>query len=254
MVMYMFIDDKNFEFEIVDVLKFKRKEIRYATLKRKIAVISCRLSGETNFYFDGKCVHASQNDYVIIPSNTEYEQKSSDEEVICLHILCKKPIVYEISSFHIISPMLTQLFRNIYEVWHEKKKGYQLKCKALALDILYEFASSVNSKEKSYTGILTNSVNYIYSHYREKDFSINKVIELSYVSPAYFRKLFKKQYNTTINSFVNNLRIEYAKSLLSGFEYSISEISEMSGFCGEKYFFTVFKNHTGMTPAKWRLI
>jgi len=250
----MFTDDKNFEFEIVDVLKFKRTKIYYSTPKRQIAVISCRLSGETDFFFEGKEVHASKNDYVIIPSDTQYEQNSSDEEVICIHILSQSPITDEITSFHVTSPLLTQEFCKIHEVWHKKEKGYMLKCKALALKILCGLAEAGNPFSGNQKNMMAESLNYIYSHYRDKDFSIDKAIELSYVSPAYFRKLFKKQYNTTVNSFINNLKIEYAKSLLSSFEYSIAEVSEMSGFSSEKYFFTVFKKATGITPSKWRIL
>ena len=247
----MFVEEKNLDFEIIDVLRFKRKSIYYSTLKRQIAVISCRLSGETDFFCNGETIHASEKDYIIIPSNIEYEQNSSDEEVICIHLSPNDNLSENILSFHSGSPVLQQLFLSIYKEWHKKKNGYMLKCKSLTYEILHEFC--LIDEKHADNKILDNSMKYIYDNYRQKEFSINNAIELSYVSPAYFRRIFKKIYNTSPNAFINNLKIEYAKSLLTSYSYTIAEIAEMAGFSDEKYFYTVFKNITGTTPSKWLL-
>lgn len=248
----MFIDRENFDFEIADVLRFNRKKMYYSTEKRKIAVISCRLYGETTFYSDGESVHASKTEYVMIPSDTEYVQDSTEEEVICIHIMSDNALVDKITAFKLTSPEMQQYFLNIYDEWRRKKNGYMLKCKAITYNILYELGSVYSEDRKSDTERdFDKSMEYIYSNYRSKNFNIEQAIELSYLSPAYFRKIFKNKYNTSPSKFINSLKIEFAKSLLASRMYSVGEISEMAGFSDEKYFFALFKNLTGNTPVRW---
>jgi AraC-like DNA-binding protein len=47
-------------------------------------------------------------------------------------------------------------------------------------------------------------------------------------------------------------RIETAKGLLQLSDLPVREIAHQSGFGSRAQFFTMFKQHVGMTPAKWR--
>lgn len=52
--------------------------------------------------------------------------------------------------------------------------------------------------------------------------------------------------------YITKIRIERAKKLIETTELSILEISEMTGFSGQAYFSTAFKNYTGMTPSQYK--
>lgn len=54
------------------------------------------------------------------------------------------------------------------------------------------------------------------------------------------------------NEYINKFRMEKAVSLVLSTELSISEIAEQTGFSTSRYFSTVFKQHTGMTPTQYK--
>lgn len=68
----------------------------------------------------------------------------------------------------------------------------------------------------------------------------------------YLNRLFKRYTGQTIFGYLNFLRIERAKQLLSTGFYSIEEIAENTGFRDMYYFSRVFKKYTGITPGKYR--
>ena len=72
------------------------------------------------------------------------------------------------------------------------------------------------------------------------------------MSDTYFRKLFYKVFNTTPLSYINSLRIERAKALLSELNSTVDQVAQKSGFSDAKYFSTVFKKFVGVPPSKYR--
>lgn len=72
------------------------------------------------------------------------------------------------------------------------------------------------------------------------------------LSAAYCGELFMKCEGVTIHEFINNLRINRAKDLLSLGRMSVSEIAAASGYLDVFYFSRKFKAITGMSPSKYR--
>lgn len=54
------------------------------------------------------------------------------------------------------------------------------------------------------------------------------------------------------NEYVNKLRIEKAMELLRKNELNITEIAECTGFSTSRYFSTIFKKYTGITPTQYK--
>lgn len=55
------------------------------------------------------------------------------------------------------------------------------------------------------------------------------------------------------SDFLNSLRIQYAKELLSNnINLNILEVSIQSGYTSQHYFSRVFKNYTGFSPIEYR--
>ncbi len=56
----------------------------------------------------------------------------------------------------------------------------------------------------------------------------------------------------TLNRYVNDLRIDTAKRLLTGSSLPVSSIAETVGFSDDNYFARVFKTSVGVSPAVYR--
>ena len=92
---------------------------------------------------------------------------------------------------------------------------------------------------------------YIDEHYKE-DLSLQDVAGYLGYSDVYFCKMFKQNIGKSFIVYLNELRIEKAKKLLSRPEINIKDISAEAGFRDANYFTRVFKRMVGMTPSEYR--
>ena len=84
------------------------------------------------------------------------------------------------------------------------------------------------------------------------DISLADIASACNYSTGYIRHVFKKESNYTISHYITNLRIGYAKRLLSSSNKSISEISSIVGYSEPNYFTNIFRKETGMSPKTYR--
>ncbi len=117
-----------------------------------------------------------------------------------------------------------------------------------------EFANVLAASEMPIhknTPTLKPAIKYINDNYN-KDIRLDFLASLCDVSPSYFSKLFKKVFQTNLSTYVNGLRVETAKNLLSRTNKPIGTIAYEVGFedCG--YFIKIFKRFVGLTPSLYR--
>lgn len=95
-------------------------------------------------------------------------------------------------------------------------------------------------------------LSYIQVHFR-KELSLDHISELTDLHPNYICSMFKKETGQNFIQYLNSLRIQEAKKLLSKeSELSVSEIGKIVGFENKHYFAKVFKRYTSMTPGQYR--
>ncbi len=82
--------------------------------------------------------------------------------------------------------------------------------------------------------------------------SLSDICNSLYISKQYLCDLFKEHTGTTVMKYIVSIRIRASLELLSKTNLSIEEISEKCGFNSSSYFTKVFKNITGVSPAKYR--
>lgn len=92
--------------------------------------------------------------------------------------------------------------------------------------------------------------NYIHENY-DKSPDVNIVAEMVHLSTSAFCRYFKKQTDMTFTDFVNQYRINQAKTLLLC-DVSVSEIGYTVGFDSISYFNKLFKTLVGETPTEFK--
>jgi AraC-like DNA-binding protein len=80
---------------------------------------------------------------------------------------------------------------------------------------------------------------------------VTNVAEKFNVSEVYIRRIFKERFSMTPKEYLQRLRIDYARKLLSYGCISISEVAAKSGFNDEKYFSSAFKKDVGKSPSAY---
>lgn len=92
--------------------------------------------------------------------------------------------------------------------------------------------------------------------YLQKDekqtLSIEEIAKLCFVTPAYFRRIFREYAGMSPTEYRMCMKIERAKDLMERSEYSVAELSELLGYNDPSYFCRVFKKVTGMNPTDYQ--
>ena len=94
-------------------------------------------------------------------------------------------------------------------------------------------------------------LDYIEKHLAE-DITLEDLSEIAHFEKAYLITKFKEIWGLSPMKYVNALRIERAKQLLSTTEKSITDIAYETGFGSIHYFTRYFKDSTGITPSEYR--
>ena len=95
-------------------------------------------------------------------------------------------------------------------------------------------------------------LDYISAHYREP-LSVKELSGLSNYSEFYFMKLFKQYTGKTTAAYLNDYRLEKAKSLLLHTDASVTDIALDVGFNNTSYFIKKnFRKPISCPPHKFR--
>ena len=93
---------------------------------------------------------------------------------------------------------------------------------------------------------------YIQKNYSDINLNVTSVADEFLVHPNYLSKLFKKQIQMNMLTYVNNVRINEAKKLLSDTNYTLEEICDKTGFGSYRTFIRVFHQIVSISPSRYR--
>ena len=109
-----------------------------------------------------------------------------------------------------------------------------------------EFSSREGEKESD------RICEFINAHFSEYDISIEKVAESLHTSTDTVRQAVLKRTGKLYRDYLIYLRIEYAKELLAREDISVTELCRRVGYGNVSHFIKLFREVTGVTPAKYR--
>jgi AraC family transcriptional regulator len=74
------------------------------------------------------------------------------------------------------------------------------------------------------------------------------------VHPVTLARAFRRAFGRTVGEYVRNLRIERAALQLAETELPLAEIALAAGFSDQSHFSNLFRQHTGLSPSKFRRV
>lgn len=93
----------------------------------------------------------------------------------------------------------------------------------------------------------------IQNNYTDSLFGVSTVANQLGCRSAYVSRIFKEEFGCNMPDYIQKLRIDSAKNLLStNLDMNISQISIQCGFNNATTFSRVFKNYEGISPGKYR--
>lgn len=155
---------------------------------------------------------------------------------------------------------LCDCFGEIGKEYREKQFGWEMFVRAqvmLFLAKLYrycndklDFETGVENVHRLYTRIRP-ALDYIHEHYTE-EIELEILAKAALMNKNYLCTCFKETMNMRIFEYIDQLRINRACMLLKTSEYSITDISGMTGFNSVSYFNRSFKKVRGIAPSQYR--
>ena len=92
---------------------------------------------------------------------------------------------------------------------------------------------------------------YIYLHFHTK-IDINRICREIGCSKSALLSAFKKEYGTTVNAYITEVRLDEALHMLRHGERRVGEIALLCGFSDQSYFSKVFSAKYGIPPSEYR--
>ena len=121
----------------------------------------------------------------------------------------------------------------------------------------YEFAECVaeihknQQKNEQKNELVEWTKNYIYQNLHS-DIVIGEIGQKIGVNTSYLSDLFHKIEGITIQQYIRKEKIRLAENMLRYSDYEVKEIANYLSFCSQSYFGNIFRQQTGMTPARYR--
>lgn len=81
---------------------------------------------------------------------------------------------------------------------------------------------------------------------------VEEIAARAYLSPNYFRKVFKEVTGLTPIEYINKIRISKACKLLNERNITVSQVAETVGINDLNYFSRLFKSLAGCTPSEYK--
>lgn len=97
---------------------------------------------------------------------------------------------------------------------------------------------------------IIKATQYIQQYY-DQEITLQSISRLVHLSKNYFANLFRKEVGESFLEYLTRIRIEKAKTLLTG-ELKAGDVGTLVGIQDPKYFSKVFKKITGVSPSEYR--
>jgi AraC-like DNA-binding protein len=93
---------------------------------------------------------------------------------------------------------------------------------------------------------------HVVAHFREP-LRLTDIASASGISPRHLTRTFARCTGQSVNGYITNLRLAYAKRLLAVEDAKILDVIHASGFSCAAQFYHLFRAQTGVTPRQYRL-
>lgn len=132
-------------------------------------------------------------------------------------------------------------------------KIYEKDSLRAIIDILTEKLNDMTRKlsASNSNNSIKRVVRYIEKNYY-KDLKLESLAEIFNYNSAYLGKIFKSYTGESFNTYLDKIRIEEAKKLLTEKNLKVYEVCENIGYKNIDYFHSKFKKYVGISPLNYK--
>lgn len=128
---------------------------------------------------------------------------------------------------------------------------YSLALKVMSIVLRYDNEAVYDvQKGRNYDRVY-HIIEYINENY-DKELKLSLIADKFYINEHYMCHMFKKCTGRSIGSYITEIRLANAANMLEHTTYDVKTIGKKCGYKSLSHFNHAFKNHTGITPLKYR--
>ncbi|UQZ82559.1 Arabinose operon regulatory protein [Paenibacillus konkukensis] len=147
----------------------------------------------------------------------------------------------------------TELFHTMLSEYRLRLPGYEVIVQSLltqTMAMLHRDTTISLLPEKMNCKV-QEALHFIKRHFHE-DINLKQVAEHAFLSVSHLQRLFKQNTGTSFTCYVQNLRIQKCCALLKSTTMTVQQTAGAVGYQDMKFFHTLFRQKTGMTPQEYR--
>lgn len=214
------------------------------------------LSGEMKFISKKEELIASCGDIIIQKKGDNYRLEANGTEVeyiVMSYSSEPEDVFFDMGRVYHSNHIMryADAFSRVADTYFYLGVSYKPMIRALAQEII---CNIIRDKESDIVSDVKNpaiAAKYYIEEYSGNFLSSSDIAKAAGCSESHLRQLFRKTYGMSPNKYLNLIRIERAKKMLSSNLFTIGEIATLCGFKNVYYFSRVFKEVTGTTPGKY---
>ncbi len=123
---------------------------------------------------------------------------------------------------------------------------------AVSVAIADELCAAVTKDKMQLSPTTQNIMNYISENFANPALDVTHIGSHFCITPHYISRQFREQTGIFLKDYINNVRIDAAKPLLTDTAAPIADIALQVGYIDSNAFIRVFKKSQGLTPGKFR--
>lgn len=213
------------------------------------------IQGKALIEVNDKKIQPAIYDAVVYPPNVEHSENvdmTENQEIICLWLdLGNETSFNESFILSDRTGVLRWLFEQIYEENRISRPDSEEILKTYLDALIHHFMRAMSLGIGTTDEAFEQLITYI-NHNYNSNITLDQMASIAHVSVSYLNRLFKAKFNCTPLKYLQTVRIKKATQLLKTTNYSVQEVSFLTGYEDPRYFCRVFKYHTGILPSTCR--
>ena len=122
---------------------------------------------------------------------------------------------------------------------------------ALCLTLLQGLAD-LGAKDDLIPPVISIATMHMQKHLGDPALCLEKLAEVAGISASHLSLLFREHFQTPPMRWLEELRMERAKQMLSAPYDSIKKVARVCGYTTSSYFCRAFRKNTGLSPGEFR--
>ncbi len=140
---------------------------------------------------------------------------------------------------------------NVFDILMQLKRGDAVR--AWLTSVAVRMNEKLRDRGKlSIKGFVKEAMEFVKDNYSDPDITIETVCDNLGVSTSYFSTTFKKDLGVTFITYLTNVRMNAAASLLEREDEKTCVVAMKVGYSNPNYFSYAFKKHFGISPSRYR--